>query len=170
MSRCLPTALSTAANGTAASAPTMPAICEPAAMARMTASGWTLTALPSRKRLEDVRLELLHADDDREHDQGDAGAMRDEREHDRHGAGEQGTDDGDEGEEEDEHADGEREGHLEDRCTERRCRRRRRSATIDRRADEGGQLVPGDPAGRGDAAARPRGKSRTTQAQMRGPS
>ncbi len=108
--------------------------------------------LAEQEGLQHVGLELLHADDDRQHDEGDAGAVRDEREQDGDDAGEQRTDDRDEGAEEDEHADREGERDLEDGgadpdpdgVDER---------DDDRGPDEGRELVPGDEAGGVDPVA-----------------
>src|SRR6478735_3650785 len=108
--------------------------------------------LAEQERLEHVRLELLHADDDGEHDEGDARAVRDEREQHGDGPREQRSDDRDERQDEDEDADREREGDLEDRGADRDADR------VDeghdhRRAHERGQLVPGDDARGVDAGA-----------------
>ena len=161
---------SDAASGTAISAPGMPATITPSAIAMITPSGCTRDEAAHQERLQDVRLDLLHADHDAEHDQrgdtvpGATSATSTATVPETNGA-----DHRDERAEEDQHADRAHERHAEDRGADHDADRV--GARHDHRGpDELGQRAQ---ATRPEESARSRaarGKSRTSQAQIRSPS
>ena len=124
----------------------MPARMTPAAMREDDGQGVDPHDPADEERLQQVGLDLLHPDDDAEHDQRLERPQGDEREQHgdraRHGR----TDDGDERAEEDEQRDAGGEGHPEDGGPDADA------GGVDGgddegRAGEGGELRPGDQAG-----------------------
>jgi len=79
-----------------------------------------------QERLQHVRLDLLHQDDDAEHEQRGEGSLGHQRHQHRDGTRHEGTDHRDEGAEEHQHADGTDERHPEHGGTDHDADRIRR--------------------------------------------